>query len=329
MNVRLPSTSLLTIDSEDRNQGIAVNRISNTSPYTFTISKNESIMNGFFTRIGVTEVVLPWTIPNINPKTAKIQCTVSVNGGPLLLRTLTLNPSFLRPSELAAVLQAGIRALYNDVVTMAGFTMIYGALPSPGNAANISNVPAFEYNTNVATTLIAFTPMAPNTAVYPYPANTTQLFDILGFNLDAGTGASVLVQTNTGGLTFASPIRYVDVISQSLTYNQALKDAMSQPVVHDTLCRIYINNPGTVQSTISCGDPLFCPPGCAPTIIYRDFASPKLIQWLPNQPVPGYLQFQLLDDNGSPLEESDPFFTSTGNSANKTTWSLTLQVSEV
>jgi hypothetical protein len=215
--------------------------------------------------------------------------------------------------------------------------MIYGGLPvqSGGNAGNNSNVPAFECDTDNSGTLIAFTPMTPNSTAYPYPANTVQLFDLLGFNLNAVVGASVLQQTYTGGFTYCSPIRYVDIVCNQLTYNQALKDSMSQPIVRDTLCRVYLNVPGTTQSTISCADATFCPPGCAPTTIYRDFASPKRIQWLPNQPVPGYLSFQILDDTGAPLDESDPFFvfespegaTVTG-SANKTDWSLTLQVTE-
>jgi hypothetical protein len=322
MPIRPPSTSLLCIDSEDRNQTLTVSRTIPSSPYTFNITKNESIMNGFFTRIGVTEVVLPWVIPNINPKTAQISVTVQVGGGANVTRLLTLNPSFLRPSELAAVIQAGIRTLYNDTPTMAGFTMVYGALPVQvgGNALNNSNVPAFEYNTNVAGTLIAFQSVPYNTAAYPYPPNTKQLFDILGFfNVENTT----LLQIGTGGLTYCTPIRYVDVISSSLTYNQSLKDGMSQQIVRDTLCRIYISGQNN-QSTVSCTDPTFCPPGCAPTTIYRDFASPKLIQWLPNQPVPGYLSFEVLDDTGAPLEESDAF----SGGANKTDWSITLQVTE-
>jgi hypothetical protein len=280
------------------------------------------MMNGFFTRIGVTEVVLPWVIPNINPKTSKINVTVQVNGGGNVTRTLTLNPSFLKPSELATVLQVGIRTLFADTPSMLNFTMVYGGLPvqAGGNALNQSNVPAFEYNTNVTTTLIAFTPVAYNTAAYPYPPNTKQLFDILGFfNVENTT----LAQIGTGGLTFCAPIRYVDVVCNQLTYNQALKDSMSQQVVHDTLCRIYITSPSN-QSTVSCTDATFCPPGCAPTVIYKDFASPKLIQWLPNQPVPGYLSVTLLDDTGAPLDESDAF----GGGSNKTDWSITLQVTE-
>ena len=322
MPVRPPSSSLLCIDSEDRNQTYTVSRAAGSTPYAYDITKTESIMNGFFTRIGVTEVVFPWVIPNINPKTVGINVTVTVGAGALVTRQLVLNPSFLKPSDLATVIQAGIRALYSDTPSMAGFTMVYGNLPVQvgGNAGNNSNLPAFEYNTNAAGTLIAFTPLPYNTTAYPYPPNTKQLFDLLGFFLPEN---STLAQIGSGGLTYCAPIRYIDIVCNQLTYNQSLKDAMSQQVVRDTLCRLYISTVGN-QTTVSCGDATFCPPGCAPTTIYRDFASPKLIQWLPNQPVPGYLNFQVLDDTGAPLEESDPFSAT----ANKTDWSMTLQVTE-
>lgn len=322
--IRMPSTSLLAVDSEDRNQTYSVARTLNSNPYSYTITKKENIMNGFFTRIGVTEIVLPWVIPNINPKTNKILVNAKIGALPTVTRTLSINPSFLKPSELALVFQTQLRALFNDAPTLAGFTMIYGNLPVTGGGNN-SIVPAFEYATNDATTLISFSPMLYNTTAYPFPDNTKQLFDILGFFDGENT---ILQLSGTGGLTFATPIRYVDVVCSQLTYNQALKDSMSQQVVHDTLCRIYVTQPGTMQSTISCADPIFCPPGCAPTTIYRDFASPKLIQWLPNQPIPGYLKITLLDDTGVSLEESDPFYVGGAVSLNKTDWSMTLQVTE-
>jgi hypothetical protein len=56
--IRYPSTANLMIDSTDRP---AVN----TSPWDFQLTKKQSILNGFFTRVGTTEVVLNWVEPNI------------------------------------------------------------------------------------------------------------------------------------------------------------------------------------------------------------------------------------------------------------------------
>jgi hypothetical protein len=58
---------------------------------------------------------------------------------------------------------------------------------------------------------------------------------------------------------------------------------------------------------------------------------PKQIQWIPNQNIPGFLQFQVYDDNGDLLDEAisetvDDIFRLRG--AGATDWSMTLLVSE-
>ena len=58
--IRYPSTANLMIDSMD-----SVRAGLTTNPFNFQITKNQSILNGFFTRVGTTEVVLNWVEPNI------------------------------------------------------------------------------------------------------------------------------------------------------------------------------------------------------------------------------------------------------------------------
>jgi hypothetical protein len=76
---------------------------------------------------------------------------------------------------------------------------------------------------------------------------------------------------------------------------------------------------GTPTSLIRTPD---CFPGNKATTIYKDFAHPKQIQWLPNQNVPGYLRFIVYDDSGAPLQEA---FDIKPPSVN---WSMTMQFSE-
>jgi hypothetical protein len=108
-----------------------------------------------------------------------------------------------------------------------------------------------------------------------------------------------------------------------LTNNQALKDTMSQEIARTVVCRLYAGD-ANIPGNVSCSSSTFCPPGCAPFTIYRDYASPKQIAWLPNQPVGGFLQFQVYDDNGELLSLSDSF--SAG--ANRVDWSITLLATE-
>lgn len=329
VTVRPASTALLAIDSEDRFNNYTTARSSQVgNPYSITISKNENIMAGFFTRLAVTEVVFPWVIPNIGPKTNQIQVSVQVGAAPAQIFVLALNPTFATPAQIATIMQAALRAWTPDAGTtfpLAALTFTYGAVivnGGPGiNTPTALN--SFDYATNNGN-LIAFNPMPPNSTAYPYPDTTKQLFDLLGF----AAGQRILSDNGTGSFTLCQAIRYVDIVCNQLTNNQSLKDTMTQTIVRDTLCRVYLVNTGTLQSTIQPSDPLFCPPGCAPMVVYRDYTHPKQIQWLPNQNVAGSLTFTVYDDAGAPLEESDPFYSPGYGYFNRTDWSMTLLVTE-
>jgi hypothetical protein len=83
---------------------------------------------------------------------------------------------------------------------------------------------------------------------------------------------------------------------------------------------------GTGQSTVSADASgangiTFCPPGCEPLTIYRNFTNPKQIQWIPNQNIGGFLQFQIYDDTGVILSDT------IGNNGG-VDWSMTILVSE-
>lgn len=309
---RSPAYAILAIDSEDRFKDYPASLLVtpggyNDSPYDFQITKNESIMNGFFTRLALTEVNFPWTIPNINPTTNKINIQWQVGAGPVQSSTLSLLTGFYRPSSLAAALQVQIRTIPD----LASATVVYGA----------TDEPFFAYATNVVGTTMAFQPLPYNSAVYPYPSTTKQLFFLLGFR-DLNT---VLTTVGGGLYTFCQAIRYIDIVCSQLTYNQALKDTMSQPTARDTLCRLYLGDgPYTGSSTLDPADPKFCPPGCAPFTIYRQYTNPKFIRWLPNQPVQGNLRFEVYDDNGVSLTA----MLNDLSSSRDMNWSMTLLVSE-
>lgn len=334
---RPSSTALLAIDSEDRFKnytqervvlGISAGTGYNQSPYDFTITKNESVMNGFFTRLGLTEVCFPFTIPNINPKTNLIivnwsNVNTSTSGSSQIFLA---QPDFMKPSQIAAEMQTNIRAANSN---LANFTMVYGSAP-------LTNIPQFFYASGVSglsNVYVSFSPMPYNTSTYPYPDTTKQLFDLLG--LTAANSVVPPTKTNgTGKPTLCQATRYVDIVCPQLVYNQPLKDTMTQQIARDSLCRLYLgdgNNFG--NNTLPPGDSNFCPPGCAPFVIYRQFQTPKMINWTPNQPVAGVLNFRVYDDTGAILSEmcSSQIFPGSGNGAvnpEYTDWSATILVSE-
>ena len=303
--IRPSSTSLLCIDSEDRYTDYVAAVNAPTSPYNFKINKNNTLMNGFFTRLGVSEVVFPWTIPNINNKTAAINVQYQIGSGSVTNYLLSIAYGFYTPAELATAIVAEFTA---DIPTL-GFTMAY---------SNQFNEPRFIYSVT-AGNLVAFTPLTG--ADFPFSPQSKQLFNLLGFEMENKTPAV----NGVGAYTLCQAIRYVDIVSPQLTYNQPLKDTMTQTTARDTLCRIYLNSAPGVTSTGAASDAAFCPPGCAPTIIYRDYSNPKQIAWIPNQGIPGYLTFQVFDDAGDLLDTS----VSIASDINFTSdWSMTMLVSE-
>lgn len=70
--IRYPSTANLQLDSFDRNTA-------DITPWAFSISRSNSILNGFFTRIATTEVVLEWNQANINNNLNNTTIDVSYN----------------------------------------------------------------------------------------------------------------------------------------------------------------------------------------------------------------------------------------------------------
>ena len=319
---RSPAYAILAIDSEDRFKNYVEQRLSvdggyNDSPYNFQITKNESMMNGFFTRLALTEICFPWSLPNINKTTQKILFNYAIAGVPQPQQTITLTIGFNRPSQIASALQSAIIAI--DPVNLALFTVEYGNL----------GIPSFLFASNSAPITFSFSPLPYNSAIYPFPNTTKQLYDILGLDISTAGTPSILSLGVQGGYTLCQAVRYIDVTCNQLTYNQALKDTMSQTVARDTLCRLYVGDgPYTGTSTLSPIDPLFCPPGCAPFVIYRQFTNPKFIRWLPNQPVQGNLQFAVFDDAGAEYNRDLSGLVPGLVRLFQANWSMTLLVSE-
>ena len=316
VTLRPSSTSILAISSRDRFKNYDEERIEadalgfNHSPYDFTITKNESLMNGFFTRLALTEISFDYTIPNINYYTNTIIIEYQVGANPVVSAQYAVNsgmPIFLTPNQLATDIQTHVQGLDP---TLTGFTMTYGA----------NGMPFFAYATNSSTT-IAFKPL-PNGTTYGIAStvvtpNQKQLFDVLGF-VDRNT------QLNTsegGNATFGTYTDFIDITCSVLTYNQPLKDTMSQTVARDVIARVFLNqiNGSLTGNTLAPSNANFAPPGTKVFQIYHNYTHPKQINWTPNQPV-GQLQFVLYDDSGNKI--SDAVADPEGN------WNMTLLVSE-
>lgn len=234
VTIRSPASSLFCIDSSDRYKSIEAERSGTVSPYNFTISKNESLLNGFFSRIGLTEIVFPFYIPNVNQKTNKLSYISSIIGN----GEITLGTGFYTPSQLAAAVQA---ALIADGVV--GITVQY----VDGS---------FYVDAGVGNTISFF----PNTFIPPGPRNTDfQLFDMMGFTVVNQAAA----RYQTSAVTRCRYTEYIDIVCSQLTYNQDLKDGSSDPIVRDMIARIYLeaenDQPIGVYTTLAAANPTTVP----------------------------------------------------------------------
>lgn len=175
--MRPTSTALFTIDSEDRYDNYTERRSGVVSPYDFSITLPASLMNGFFTRLSLTEIVFPWVIPNITAKTNSIILKVEFDNGvdPVTYNThlITIPQGFYTPSALAAKVASEVRFF-----TANNFNMNYGS----DSAVVGTEPPIFEYDVSgSAQYSVAFEPVPFSGTAYPFSDLNRQLFDVLGF----------------------------------------------------------------------------------------------------------------------------------------------------
>ena len=204
IGIRQPSTANLMISSIDR-------VLFGDTPWNFSIIKPNSIFNGFFTRIGATEVVLDWAIPNISNDISNNYLSILDTSGNIT-HPITLPDGFYTVEEaldtIVNLANAAFGGTNFSIVVDGGQVQLRHA----GSTVGISN-------TNLSRML----------------------------SLYQGAVFKTVFPIFSPDLRFW---KYLDFISPQLTYNQDLKDASTNEQVRDVLCRWYmtwdnpVNNDG-------------------------------------------------------------------------------------
>ena len=287
--IRNPSTANLLIDSSDRDGGTSAN---------FTIQKKNSILNGFFSRLAVSEVILNWSVPNISGATSNDVFSINIDGVGVF-NALVLDGNY----TVAQALEAVVADLNSQDNLPPQTTFVLGNLNGPG-------------------TLVTLTTTELET---PFTIVDTILARQLGFTTFNGLDNT---EIPIRGAPFLLPYRYIDFVSNDLTYNQALKDATTTAYDRTVLYRWYFawsDSPqlDTLGFPILQGYTRFC--------ARRDIAFPKQIRWENNMPI-GQVSFQVFNDQGELLrpslvqpvdKESEP-----DNTYSNMEWGMNLLVSE-
>ena len=316
ITMRPSSTALFCVDSEDRYSTYSQRRTAPTFPFTMSIVKNQSLLNGFFKRVALTELRMYWTLPNIHQAWSNNTLTYNTGG---VDYTITIPNGFYGLETLMATIQDEIR-------TAVGPGQIATFIATPNVDGSSS------YSSGGATTFF-----------FPAPTvNSKTLYDML--NLITTTAQT----TAQGGVANLRSTDYVDIVCSQLTYNQKLKDGSSAVFNRDIVERVYLDdttksldrfntnlfdvsgNPAGFQSPAY--DVTDFTNGSTPFTIYRQFSLPKQIRWEDIQPL-GNLTFELYDDQGRSIQSLwttvYPAVTPASTFyANSFAWNISLLISE-
>lgn len=327
ITIRPSSTALLCVDSDDRYKDFLQKRTTPTYPFSFNIQRNESILNGFFTRLAISEFRMYWTLPNISAAWGNNTLQYTTGGNTY---SITIPDGFYDLQTLMVTIEALIQAQ--------GFLPTFIANPNPDGSSS--------YGSGGAATFF-----------FPKPTSTTRtLYDMLNLQtpyaapIPPNPAVPLSLNAARGGIANLKPTDFIDIVCSQLTYNQDLKDSSTSPVVRDMIERIFLDDAtkSNYRTTTKLFDatgnpngeqvPQFEPSdyinGSTPFVIYRQWTQPKQISWDKIQPI-GNLTFEIYDDQGRSLQTlwttTYPITpqTITGTYyANSFVWDMNLLISE-
>lgn len=321
LNVPL-STALLTIDSRDGLKadpatGLIVNP---QNPYNINIQKGQQLFSGAVQRIALTEINMPWNIPNVNP-TNNILFLEKDDG--TTTYDLEISPGFYLPDDLAADIQSFLiaaSALGTNQWTCTWNTEDNACFKITTGLSGVKFkiLPKLGQSKGVSTAFAGFPVAGPRSSTLA----TMMGFDYVGTDYAANVRGSVASMLYT---------RYVDIVSSVLCKNQDVRDTSSSYFTgNNILARIYIA-PDRMYSTTN--DNII---GTRPFILHKEFIIPKEIQWNPTEFLPS-CNIKLQDEFGNQLYSLSEFplfynpgpATSSAEFAGNAGWvELTMLISE-
>lgn len=297
VDIRQPSTALLGVSSADRYADKTQRQNNPSSPFDVLLTSGQNFLNGFFTRIALTEVRIPWLLPTIQANRQDTMRLEYQTGGvttPFVVRIK--GDTWYTPTSLAAELQRAIRSA----------NPIDGGVNKPNFTCTYSTTQyQFTFATNVVGDTMRFLPTLTE--------NTTGLYEMMAWVNQA------LAASGTSRVPKMIFTEFIDIVSNQLTYAQDVKDGDTGTIVRDVVARIYLAPEGFSDPTSV---------GTAPFVVYRQFSTPKQIKWDTNLPI-GQLSFQVYDDRGNLLTSGFPGTSAPFYDDLLGDWSITLLVTEV
>jgi hypothetical protein len=294
---RPPASAHLMIDSLDRYSwqfgGLLQPSLSTSTPGNdFTISSQGALLYGYFTRIGITQVLLKYCVPTI---VTGVNDTFSISqtgtGGSA---TFTIPQGFYDGGSIAAKISTLLAA---SAAPYSSYTCVWNSVTQSLQFAS-NNGQTFGFQPP-----LIFGSSNPGLNVR---ARTNYLLGVAPVNYVASIGGTV------GTTQLLAPARlyytsFVDIVSERLTKYQRVKDSESGvgtnnagiitvPAINNVVARVYLVAPNT---RLVAGEDN-ATMGSAPIDICIDYNTPKHIRWSPNEAV-YEMDFRLYDQFGVPL----------------------------
>jgi len=283
MPVRMSSTQFLLLDSADRNQSLGqIEGVERTQPWNnFSFQKPQALIDAFADHVLVTEVRFPWYIPNITEYNNTIYLT-DVDQTALVVPVGNYSPQALAVTlnGLLAAAAADGEFTYDGDRQRFTFTQ---------NGPSLSGLQYSNLNTP------------------PNFYTSASLFKTMGFTLGQSGRSLLEDEFITGNPTLTQYTDYVDIISNRLMRYTSVKDGESASNAQSAvICRIYRANETSTNPQVQ-------EDFGTPFVIYRQFKTPKSIQWNRDSFV-DYVDIQVVDqwNNLVPL----PKITTAGETTN-------------
>jgi len=307
--VKHPSSSLLVIDSEDRNVSSSANVSASSLPdkqpwNNFIIQTPDRLATGAINRINLRSIRFPWFIPNIVDQNSAMKILLATSpAGPFTTVSIGITAigfNFTSPKQIADDINSSL------------------STQAPAYPITVEWIPSGQYfewswNASPVGTVVQFQPTNGRLVQLSQEQYSTQpsLARTMGFNFGSLTFSDSTTPNNFAntddvidnfypcGGTDLLYTRYVDIVStRLLQYRKMIDGASKNSNKKAIITRVYCANENSQNSYDLSGN--IIPIGSQPFIIHRQI-SEKNILWNSEATV-DYLDFQVLDEFGRLVE---------------------------
>jgi hypothetical protein len=296
--IRFPAAAELLIDSMDRYKaGFPQYGDENTTSSNWRTNLPNYVMNGYFTRLAITQIQFFWNLPTIIPGYNETIVVVADVGGAEATEVIAITPGFYTPNTLAAEIEDQLQAAF----PAEGFTCVF---------AN----GAFKIQATNAFLVVDAGSLDPTVYTSDEIREVVHTLQTLGFE-NATSDPAKAATTFIGGIPTMLPTRYIDILSSYITKFQEVKDSStSQAIIYNCIiARVYPVPPNSRIDIAPDGGP-----SENPFIITIDYNTPKNIMWSPQEALANF-DIQLRDEFGDLIPWSAQYGCE---------YQLTMQVSE-